>query len=171
MVPRLWKALYLPNFSLLFMPHVATLNPGERWPKNPYEDNTHPPPTATKATNVEIGCFRARKSRLCTKCTSHAPPIWGVSLFFRLFWVDRRSMFHRKFFAEQNILYKNIVLPKYNRLVIQKGLPEDTFGEAGVLRDKPQPFTVRTRELFQILRLNRGPLMNIIQANKADHTF
>lgn len=44
----------------------------------------------------------------------------------------------------------------------------DMFGEIGVLCHRPQPFAVRTRELCQILRLNRTPLMNIIQANTVD---
>ncbi|XP_077229916.1 potassium channel KAT2-like isoform X2 [Tasmannia lanceolata] len=44
----------------------------------------------------------------------------------------------------------------------------EMFGEIGVLCHRPQPFTVRTRELSQILRLNRTSLMNIIQANTND---
>ncbi|KAI4298264.1 hypothetical protein L6164_031842 [Bauhinia variegata] len=41
----------------------------------------------------------------------------------------------------------------------------DTFGETGVLYHRPQPFTVRTTELSQILRLQRASLMNALQAN------
>ncbi|XP_020523489.1 potassium channel KAT2 isoform X2 [Amborella trichopoda] len=44
----------------------------------------------------------------------------------------------------------------------------EMFGEIGVLCCRPQPFTVRTTELSQILRLNRTPLMNIIQANEEE---
>ncbi|KAA8519501.1 hypothetical protein F0562_013757 [Nyssa sinensis] len=44
----------------------------------------------------------------------------------------------------------------------------DVFGEIGVLCCIPQPFTVRTTEISQILRLNRTTLMNIIQANTED---
>ncbi|ONK81092.1 uncharacterized protein A4U43_C01F25190 [Asparagus officinalis] len=44
----------------------------------------------------------------------------------------------------------------------------EVFGEVGVLCYKPQPFTVRTTELSQILRLSRTTLMNIIQENKED---
>lgn len=52
--------------------------------------------------------------------------------------------------------------------IIQKILPGDIVGEIGVLCNKPQPFTVRTRELSQILRLNRTILTNTMHANKAD---
>ncbi|KAF4386048.1 hypothetical protein G4B88_031183 [Cannabis sativa] len=52
--------------------------------------------------------------------------------------------------------------------VIGKAHAGDTFGEIGVLCYKPQPFTVRTTELAQILLLNITPLMNIIQANVED---
>ncbi|AET02738.1 inward rectifying potassium channel protein [Medicago truncatula] len=49
--------------------------------------------------------------------------------------------------------------------VLMKASAEDTFGEIGVLYNKQQPFTVRTKELSQILRLSRTSLMNAIQAN------
>ncbi|KAK9706953.1 hypothetical protein RND81_07G163100 [Saponaria officinalis] len=52
--------------------------------------------------------------------------------------------------------------------VVVKVLPGDTFGEIGVLCDRPQPLTVRTTELSQILRLKRSTLLSIIQANPAD---
>ncbi|KNA08948.1 hypothetical protein SOVF_158100 [Spinacia oleracea] len=52
--------------------------------------------------------------------------------------------------------------------VVQKILAGDIFGEMEVLCDRPQPFTVRTTELSQILRLNRTALTNTIHANKAD---
>ncbi|XP_077251000.1 potassium channel KAT3-like isoform X2 [Tasmannia lanceolata] len=44
----------------------------------------------------------------------------------------------------------------------------EMFGEIGVLCHRPQPFTVRTRDLSQILRLNRISLVNIIKANMND---
>ncbi|XP_043689616.1 potassium channel KAT3-like isoform X2 [Telopea speciosissima] len=49
-----------------------------------------------------------------------------------------------------------------------KAVPGEMFGEIGVLCYRLQPFTVRTTELSQILRLNRNSLMNIIQANMED---
>ncbi|KAL9224381.1 hypothetical protein vseg_000418 [Gypsophila vaccaria] len=52
--------------------------------------------------------------------------------------------------------------------VVFKVLPGDTFGEIGVLCDRPEPFTVRTTELSQILRLQKTSLLSIIQTNKAD---
>ncbi|PIA25119.1 hypothetical protein AQUCO_12500026v1 [Aquilegia coerulea] len=44
----------------------------------------------------------------------------------------------------------------------------DAFGEIGVLCHRPQPFTARTTELSQILRVNRTSLTNIIQTNIED---
>jgi hypothetical protein len=41
----------------------------------------------------------------------------------------------------------------------------DTIGEIGVLYNRPQPFTVRTKNLSQILRLSRTSLMNALHAN------
>ncbi|KAF3778244.1 Potassium channel [Nymphaea thermarum] len=41
----------------------------------------------------------------------------------------------------------------------------EMFGEIGVLCYKPQPFTVRTSKLSQILRLSRSSFINIIQTN------
>lgn len=44
----------------------------------------------------------------------------------------------------------------------------DVLGEIGVLCFRPQPFTVRTRTLSQLLRIDRNSFINIIQANVAD---
>ncbi|KAJ6364931.1 hypothetical protein OIU76_029832 [Salix suchowensis] len=52
--------------------------------------------------------------------------------------------------------------------VIGKAIAGDMFGEVGVLCCRPQPFTVRTFELSQILRLNGTSLMNTIKANPED---
>ncbi|XP_052179518.1 potassium channel KAT1-like [Diospyros lotus] len=52
--------------------------------------------------------------------------------------------------------------------VIGKVMAGDMFGEIGVLCYRTQPFTVRTTEISQILRLNKTALMNIIQANAED---
>ncbi|GMP71899.1 hypothetical protein CsSME_00030142 [Camellia sinensis var. sinensis] len=51
---------------------------------------------------------------------------------------------------------------------IGKAVAGDVFGEIGVLCHMPQPFTVQTTEISQILRLNGSILMNIIQANTED---
>ncbi|XP_022139882.1 potassium channel KAT3-like isoform X2 [Momordica charantia] len=47
----------------------------------------------------------------------------------------------------------------------------DMFGELGVLCQRPQPFTVRTTKLSQILRLKRTSLLYIIQSNTEDGNF
>ncbi|CAK7350222.1 unnamed protein product [Dovyalis caffra] len=52
--------------------------------------------------------------------------------------------------------------------VIGRAIAGEVFGEVAVLCYRPQPFTVRTTELSQILRLNRTSLMNTIKANPED---
>ncbi|XP_010538533.1 PREDICTED: potassium channel KAT1 [Tarenaya hassleriana] len=49
-----------------------------------------------------------------------------------------------------------------------KAIAGDAFGEIGVLCCRPQPFTVRTTELCQILRVSRTSLMNTTQAHIED---
>ncbi|CAN7060462.1 hypothetical protein IGI04_016089 [Brassica rapa subsp. trilocularis] len=65
-------------------------------------------------------------------------------------------------------------------LVVQDGGTEnavkevkagDIIGEIGVLCYKPQLFTVRTKRLCQLLRMNRTTFLNIIQANVGDGTI
>lgn len=53
-------------------------------------------------------------------------------------------------------------------MVLGKASAVDTFGEFGVLYHVLQPFTVRTTELSQILRVNKTSLMNVLQANPGD---
>ena len=48
--------------------------------------------------------------------------------------------------------------------------PGDLCGEIGVLCYRPQLFTVRTKRLSQLLRLNRTTFLNIVQANVGDGT-
>ncbi|XVE51604.1 hypothetical protein DITRI_Ditri02bG0054900 [Diplodiscus trichospermus] len=52
--------------------------------------------------------------------------------------------------------------------VIGKVAAGDMFGEVAVLCYRPQPYTVRTTELCQILRLNGTSLMNTIQVHVED---
>ncbi|GFY96936.1 shaker pollen inward K+ channel [Actinidia rufa] len=47
----------------------------------------------------------------------------------------------------------------------------DVCGEIGVLCYRPQLFTVRTKRLSQLLRLNRTAFLNIVQANVGDGTI
>ncbi|KAL0889290.1 hypothetical protein Bca101_013273 [Brassica carinata] len=49
-----------------------------------------------------------------------------------------------------------------------KAVIGDTFGEIGVLCYRPQPFTVRTTELSQILRIGRTSLMSAMHAHAED---
>ncbi|KAF8115133.1 hypothetical protein N665_0030s0167 [Sinapis alba] len=49
-----------------------------------------------------------------------------------------------------------------------KAVAGDAFGEISVLCYTPQPFTVRTTELSQILRVNKKSLMSAIQAHIED---
>ncbi|KAH7837545.1 hypothetical protein Vadar_015028 [Vaccinium darrowii] len=51
---------------------------------------------------------------------------------------------------------------------LAKAISGDIFGETGVLCNRPQPFTVRTAEISQILRLKKTILMNLIRANIED---
>ncbi|KAI5447479.1 potassium channel KAT3 [Lathyrus oleraceus] len=55
-----------------------------------------------------------------------------------------------------------------DQVVLGKASAVDTFGEFGVLYHVLQPFTVRTTELSQILRVNKTSLMNVLQANPGD---
>ncbi|XP_027364339.1 potassium channel KAT3-like [Abrus precatorius] len=52
--------------------------------------------------------------------------------------------------------------------VLGKTVAVDAFGEIGVLYGVQQPFTVRTTELSQILRVNKTSLMNVLRANPRD---
>ncbi|KAG6587906.1 Potassium channel AKT1, partial [Cucurbita argyrosperma subsp. argyrosperma] len=47
----------------------------------------------------------------------------------------------------------------------------DLCGEIGVLCYRPQLFTVRTKRLSQLLRLNRTAFLNIVQSNVGDGTI
>ncbi|KAL7239791.1 hypothetical protein ACSBR2_005627 [Camellia fascicularis] len=52
--------------------------------------------------------------------------------------------------------------------VIGEATTGDLCGEIGVLCYRPQLFTVRTKRLSQLLRMNRTTFMNIVQANVGD---
>ncbi|GMI84275.1 K+ transporter 1 [Hibiscus trionum] len=55
--------------------------------------------------------------------------------------------------------------------VVGEAKSGDLCGEIGVLCYRPQLFTVRTKRLCQLLRLNRTTFLNIIQANVGDGTI
>ncbi|KAM0974547.1 hypothetical protein ACFX2C_017719 [Malus domestica] len=54
--------------------------------------------------------------------------------------------------------------------VIGEAKSGDLIGEIGVLCYRPQLFTVRTKRLSQLLRLNRTTFLNIVEANVGDGT-
>lgn len=54
---------------------------------------------------------------------------------------------------------------------IREAKKGDVFGEIGVLCYRPQLFTVRTKRLCQLLRLNRTSFLNIVQSNVGDGTI
>nr|KYP72442.1 Potassium channel AKT1 [Cajanus cajan] len=55
--------------------------------------------------------------------------------------------------------------------VVGEAKPGDVVGETGVLCYMPQLFTVRTKRLSQILRLNRTIFLNLTQSNVGDGTM
>lgn len=76
------------------------------------------------------------------------------------------------FFLSSNYAMKQLNMTYSKHVTIQvvfdKATAVEAFGEIGVLYHVPQPFTVRTTELSQILRINRTSLMNVLQANPGD---
>ncbi|XP_028548695.1 potassium channel AKT1-like [Dendrobium catenatum] len=55
--------------------------------------------------------------------------------------------------------------------VVREAKTGQLFGEIGVLCYRPQLFTVRTKKLCQLLRLNRTSFLSIVQANVGDGTI
>lgn len=67
-------------------------------------------------------------------------------------------------FTPQDLLiFKNGV-----EQIVGEAKTGDLCGEIGVLCYRPQLFTVRTKRLSQLLRMNRATFLNIIQANVGD---
>ncbi|KAJ4843481.1 RAC-alpha serine/threonine-protein kinase [Turnera subulata] len=56
-------------------------------------------------------------------------------------------------------------------VVVGEAKTGDLCGEIGVLCYRPQLFTVRTKRLSQLLRLNRTTFLNIVQSNVGDGTI
>ncbi|XP_010533190.1 PREDICTED: potassium channel AKT1 [Tarenaya hassleriana] len=63
-----------------------------------------------------------------------------------------------------------IVLKNGSEQVVDEARAGDIIGEIGVLCYRPQLYTVRTKRLCQLLRMNRTNFLNIIQANVGDGT-
>jgi CRP-like cAMP-binding protein len=55
--------------------------------------------------------------------------------------------------------------------VVGKVHAKDLVGEVGVLCYRPQPYTVRTKRLSQILRLSRATFLNILHSSAGDGTI
>ncbi|KAK9947626.1 hypothetical protein M0R45_003241 [Rubus argutus] len=64
-----------------------------------------------------------------------------------------------------------VVLKNGVEQVIGEAKTGDLIGEIGVLCYRPQLFTVRTKRLTQLLRLNRTTFLSIVQANVGDGTI
>ncbi|KAK7330161.1 hypothetical protein VNO77_24347 [Canavalia gladiata] len=64
-----------------------------------------------------------------------------------------------------------LVVKSGTEQVVGEAKTGDLCGEIGVLCYKPQLFTVRTKRLSQLLRLNRTTFLNIVQANIGDGTI
>ncbi|CAK9147152.1 unnamed protein product [Ilex paraguariensis] len=64
-----------------------------------------------------------------------------------------------------------LVLKNGAEQVVGEAKTGDLCGEIGVLCYRPQLFTVRTKRLSQLLRLNRATFLNIVQANVGDGTI
>ncbi|XP_009619489.1 potassium channel AKT1-like [Nicotiana tomentosiformis] len=64
-----------------------------------------------------------------------------------------------------------LVLKNGVEQVVGEAKTGDLCGEIGVLCYRPQLFTVRTRRLCQLLRMNRTTFLNIVQANVGDGTI
>ncbi|XP_029129980.1 potassium channel AKT1 isoform X2 [Cajanus cajan] len=64
-----------------------------------------------------------------------------------------------------------LVLKNGVEQVVGEAKTGDLCGEIGVLCYKPQLFTVRTKRLSQLLRLNRTVFLNIVKANLGDGTI
>lgn len=54
------------------------------------------------------------------------------------------------------------------RQILMSATSGDVIGEIGVLCYMPQPFTVRSRKLSQLLRLDRAVFMNVVQSFQED---
>ncbi|XP_064950005.1 potassium channel AKT1-like isoform X1 [Musa acuminata AAA Group] len=64
-----------------------------------------------------------------------------------------------------------VINHKDEKEIVQVAKKGDVLGEIGVLCYRPQLFTVRTRSLCQLLRLNRTVFHSIIQSNIGDGTI
>ncbi|KAG6520531.1 hypothetical protein ZIOFF_017588 [Zingiber officinale] len=70
--------------------------------------------------------------------------------------------------VQRAYLFQGVSFNLIFQLALAKVAAEEMFGETGVLCHMPQPFTVRTTQLTQILRLNKAKLLNAMRESKPD---
>ncbi|KAF2317961.1 hypothetical protein GH714_041285 [Hevea brasiliensis] len=85
----------------------------------------------------------------------------------------RSSISHYLFYSllDNVYLFHGVSNDLLFQLVVGQAKSGDLCGEIGVLCYRPQLFTVRTKRLSQLLRLNRTTFLNIVQANVGDATI
>lgn len=79
--------------------------------------------------------------------------------------------YYQYFVRRETIISANKLIKIKKFQVIGEAKTGELCGEIGVLCYRPQLFTVRTKRLTQLLRLNRTTFLNIIQANVGDGTI
>lgn len=72
--------------------------------------------------------------------------------------------------CHKNRFFRSVILRHEWRpcQILMTAHATDVVGEIGVLCYMPQPFTVRSRKLSQLLRCDRTVFMNIVQQYKED---
>lgn len=94
--------------------------------------------------------------------------VWSPKCFFNFKWI---------FLQGWNICYGIQVIQyaywKHSKWlqIVGEAKTGDVCGEIAVLCYRPQLFTVRTKRLSQLLRLNRTTFLNIVQSNVGDGTI
>ncbi|PKA49049.1 Potassium channel AKT1 [Apostasia shenzhenica] len=83
------------------------------------------------------------------------------------------SISHYLFYnlVQKVYLFQGVSADLLFQLVLRESNTGDLFGEVGVLCYRPQLFTVRTKNLCQLLRLNRTSFLGIVQSNVGDGTI
>ncbi|KAM7258164.1 hypothetical protein ACFE04_013905 [Oxalis oulophora] len=71
----------------------------------------------------------------------------------------------------QNETPSDLYILVTGNVIVGEAKTGDVVGEIGVICYRPQPFTVRTKRLSQLLRLNRTAFLNIVQAHIGDGTI
>ena len=72
------------------------------------------------------------------------------------------------FYAILNGIKLFMMMTLFVLQTVREAKKGDICGEIGVLCYRPQLFTVRTKRLCQLLRINRTTFLNIVQASVGD---